>query len=115
MRRKSASGPSGGFCGCVAKAWLALMWEFSVLVELVGQKVSQKNSRIYTRLSHLGLAIAKRLQNFGINRIIYNNRRPSEEGKAAGYEYADLDTLLKESDFLICTCAATKETERIFK
>ena len=26
----------------------------------------------------------------------------------------DLSTLLEESDFLICTCAATKETEKIF-
>ena len=30
------------------------------------------------------------------------------------YEFVDLDTLLAESDIIICMCALTKETEGIF-
>ena len=54
------------------------------------------------------------MKNFGINKLIYHNRKPNPDANEEGFEYVDLDTLLKESDFLICTCAATKETERIF-
>jgi glyoxylate/hydroxypyruvate reductase len=60
------------------------------------------------------MAIAKRLENFGIKKILYNNRKPSGEADQRGYQYVDMPTLLKDSDFVICTCAATKETERIF-
>ncbi len=65
-------------------------------------------------MTKIGSAIAKRLENFGVKKILYNNRKPSEEGSSRGYEYVDMPTLLRESDFLICTCAATKETERVF-
>jgi glyoxylate/hydroxypyruvate reductase len=60
------------------------------------------------------MAIAKRLENFDIHKIIYNNRNKNEIAAELGYEYVDMDTLLQESDFLICSCAATKETEHIF-
>lgn len=64
-------------------------------------------------LGRIGLAVSHRLKSFGPNRILYHNRKPNKEAPT-GYEYVDLDTLLKESDFLICTCAATKQTENIF-
>jgi glyoxylate/hydroxypyruvate reductase len=60
------------------------------------------------------MAVARRLENFGVEKIIYSNRKPSEEADQRGYQYVYMQTLLKESDFLIVTCAATKETERIF-
>ena len=60
------------------------------------------------------MAIGKRLKNFGINKLIYHNRNPNQEAGEYGFEYVSLDKLLSGSDFLICTCAATKETEKIF-
>ena len=54
------------------------------------------------------------MKNFGINKLIYHNRSPNQEAVEYGFEYVSLDELLSESDFLICTCAATKETEKIF-
>jgi lactate dehydrogenase-like 2-hydroxyacid dehydrogenase len=60
------------------------------------------------------LAVAERLKGFSPNRILYCNRNPKQNAQALNLEYVDFDTLLKESDFLICTCAATKETEKIF-
>ena len=58
--------------------------------------------------------MGRRLKNFGINKLIYYNRKPNLDAKEEGFEYVSLDTLINESDFLICTCAATKETEKIF-
>ena len=61
-----------------------------------------------------GLAIAERLRGFGIGKILYNNRRPNPEGDQYGCEYVSFDKLLSQSDFLICSCAATQETNKIF-
>lgn len=58
--------------------------------------------------------MANRLKNFGVSKIIYHNRSPNEDAEKLGYEYVKLETLLKESDFLIVTCAATKETAKMF-
>lgn len=58
--------------------------------------------------------MANRLKNFGINKIIYHNRKPNSDADQQGYEYVDLDTLIKQSDFLIVTCTANKETEKFF-
>ena len=83
----------------------------------IGNIIYAYNSLLYwfIKFAYLkGLAIAKRIQNFGVNKIIYNNRRVNQEAAEQGYEHVDLDTLLRESDFLICTCAATKETEKFF-
>ena len=64
-------------------------------------------------LGRIGLAVAHRLESFGPKRILYHNRKPNEQAPSQ-YEFVDLDTLLQESDFVICTCAATKQTENIF-
>jgi lactate dehydrogenase-like 2-hydroxyacid dehydrogenase len=45
---------------------------------------------------------------------MYHNRNRNSDADHTGLDYVNLDELLKESDFLICTCASTKETERIF-
>jgi glyoxylate/hydroxypyruvate reductase len=45
---------------------------------------------------------------------MYHNRKPNEEANEHNFEYVSLNKLLNESDFLICTCAATKETEKFF-
>ena len=45
---------------------------------------------------------------------MYHNRNVSEEASEQNFEYVSLDALLNESDFVICTCAATQQTEKIF-
>ena len=45
---------------------------------------------------------------------MYHNRNPNQDAGAYNFEYVSLDKLLSESDFVICTCAATKQTEKIF-
>lgn len=65
-------------------------------------------------LGNIGQAIAKRLQCFELDRIIYNDikrKSSEEEGKI---QYVEFEELLKESDYIICCCAATEETHKLF-
>ncbi len=64
-------------------------------------------------LGRIGLAVAHRLKSFGPYKILYHNRKPNEQAPSE-YKFVDLDILLRESDFVICTCAANKQTENIF-
>ncbi|CAF0979894.1 unnamed protein product [Brachionus calyciflorus] len=88
-------------------------WADWKIMWMCGRGLSGSNVGIFG-LGRIGLAVANRLKNFGVNKIIYHNRKPNEEGAKQGYEYVDLDTLLSQSDFLIVTCSATKETEKFF-
>ncbi len=65
-------------------------------------------------LGRIGLAVAKRLQNFGTNKIIYHNRTKNPEAENLGFKHVDLDTLFADSDFLIVSCALTDETKGFF-
>ncbi|MEM2252855.1 MAG: D-glycerate dehydrogenase, partial [Candidatus Bathyarchaeia archaeon] len=58
----------------------------------------------------IGSAVARRAKGFNM-RILYHDivRRPDLE-KEVGAEYVDLDTLLKESDFITIHVPLTKET-----
>lgn len=58
---------------------------------------------------HIGQAVAKMLSGFGVKTLIYNRtKRPTEYG-----EYVDLETLLKQSDYVTLHIAATKQTEHL--
>lgn len=61
-----------------------------------------------------GLAIAKRLKAFEVGSILYNNRNRSEEGDSLNFEFVGFDELLQRSDYVICSCAATPQTAKIF-
>ena len=76
---------------------------------MVGKGVHGSTVGIYG-LGRIGLAVAKRLLNFNTSRIIYHNRSVNEEAKQLGINRVEMDELLAESDFLICTCASTSET-----
>ncbi len=56
------------------------------------------------------------MKGFEVGKIIYNNRNPKPEEalKEFNGEYVCFDSLLAQSDFLICCCAATDETNKIF-
>lgn len=65
-------------------------------------------------LSIKGLAVTKRLDAFGIKKVIYNNRNESDEGAKLGYEYVSFDRLLEQSDILVCCASVNKSNENIF-
>lgn len=58
----------------------------------------------------IGQAVAKRAKGFDM-RVLYHNRTRHVEAEAAlGATYVDLETLLRESDFVSLNCALTPET-----
>ncbi|XP_018319071.1 glyoxylate reductase/hydroxypyruvate reductase [Agrilus planipennis] len=65
-------------------------------------------------LGGIGQTIAKRLKAFEVARILYSGHRENPEGKQLGAEFVPLDTLLRESDFVIVSAPLTDETKNMF-
>ncbi len=64
-------------------------------------------------LGRIGLAVARRLVGFNV-RLLYHNRHPNPIAAAdVNATYADLDTLLAESDFVSLHCPLTPETHHL--
>jgi glyoxylate/hydroxypyruvate reductase len=68
-------------------------------------------------LGHIGLAIARRLQPFSIQRILYSGTREkqfdSEEDKKL-FQFVSFEELLRQSDFVIIACALNEKTRNMF-
>ncbi len=65
-------------------------------------------------LGRIGSAVARRVRGFDC-RILYYDPYPNDAVAAAvGAEYADMDTLLAESDFITIHCQLTPETHNLF-
>lgn len=62
-------------------------------------------------LGGIGQAIVKRLKPFLVKEFIYTGHREKEEGKQLEAKFVSLDTLAKESDFVIVSCPLNSETE----
>ncbi|CAH1956513.1 unnamed protein product [Acanthoscelides obtectus] len=62
-------------------------------------------------LGNIGQAIAKRMKGFDIKQILYTGHREKPEGKELGAKFVSLDTLARDSDFVIISVPLTKETE----
>ena len=64
-------------------------------------------------MGRIGQAVAKRLEAFGVNRVLYWGRKekPELQGKA---EFSSFDKLLAESDYIVACCALTPETAEMF-
>ena len=61
-------------------------------------------------MGRIGEAVARRGKGFDM-RVLYNNRSRKPEAEAEhGFEYAELDDLLKESDFVVILAPYTPET-----
>lgn len=68
-------------------------------------------------LGRIGLAIARRLQPFAIERILYTGTKEKQfdsEGDRHLFQFSSLDDLLKESDFVIIACALNEKTKHLF-
>jgi glyoxylate reductase len=76
---------------------------------LTGQDVHGSTLGI-VGLGRIGEAVARRARGFGM-RILYYSRSRSEDAEArTGAEYRDLDSLLRDSDFVSVHLPLTKET-----
>ncbi|XP_076877127.1 glyoxylate reductase/hydroxypyruvate reductase [Brachyhypopomus gauderio] len=64
-------------------------------------------------LGRIGLAIAQRLKPFGVRRLLYTGRQPKPQAQEVDGEYVPLDTLLRESDFVVVSCALNPDTRAL--
>ena len=48
---------------------------------------------------------------FGVNKVIYTNRKENSEAYKLNFELVEFEELLKKSDFLICCASLNKENE----
>ena len=79
---------------------------------LKGQELGRSTVGIIG-LGQIGLRVAKRLQGFG-SRVIFNDPHvTAEQGKTVNAEKVELETLLRESDFVTLHTRATPETFRM--
>lgn len=58
----------------------------------------------------IGQAVARRAKGFDMRVLYYNRTRRPELEASMGVEYADFETVLRESDFVSLNCALTAET-----
>lgn len=64
-------------------------------------------------VGRVGSNVAKRLQGFNMRTIGYDPYIPLERGKQLGVELVDLDTLLRESDYITLHTPLTDETRHL--
>ncbi|MDW8844940.1 glyoxylate/hydroxypyruvate reductase GhrB [Erwinia sp. MMLR14_017] len=97
----------------VAERVKAGEWQSNIGAEWFGTDVHHKKLGILG-MGRIGLALAQRA-NLGFSMpILYNARKHHEEAEQRfGATYCDLDTLLKESDFLCISLPLTKETHHL--
>ena len=66
-------------------------------------------------LGRIGQMVQKMLTPFGVKKFLYHGRKRLSEDLEKGAEFQNnFEDLLQKSDFVIATCALTKETEKIF-
>lgn len=88
-------------------------WKSWSPVWMCGQSLKDSTVGI-VGFGRIGLAVAKRLQPFGIKKFLYTSRSSKEYGQNMNAEHVPLDFLLSESDFVIVTCSLTSETTKMF-
>ncbi|XP_014239498.1 glyoxylate reductase/hydroxypyruvate reductase-like isoform X2 [Cimex lectularius] len=62
----------------------------------------------------IGQSTAIKLKAFDVGKILYGSEKEKPEGIEMGACRASLDVLLKESDFVIATCALSEKTKGLF-
>ncbi|PHK48842.1 2-hydroxyacid dehydrogenase [Staphylococcus edaphicus] len=78
-----------------------------------GKDLSNANVGIYG-MGEIGKAFARRLKGFNTNIMYHNRSRHEDTEKALGALYVPFDTLLEQSDFIICTAPLTEDTKNKF-
>jgi len=62
---------------------------------------------------NIGQALARRAKGFNMNVLYYNRSRKEEAEKELGAVFTDMETLLKESDFVCILTPLTEETKHL--
>jgi len=65
-------------------------------------------------MGRIGTAVARRANGFNMRILYHNRRRHADLERITGAEYRDLNTILKESDFVVCLLPLTGETRGLF-
>jgi glyoxylate/hydroxypyruvate reductase len=68
-------------------------------------------------LGSIGLAIARRLQPFSIQRILYSGTREKQfdsESDKKLFKFVQFEELLRQSDFVVIACALNEKTRNLF-
>ena len=81
---------------------------------LVGGKGLYRGKVGIFGMGDIGKAVARRLKGFEANIMYHNRSRHSDAEEELGALYVSFDTLLKNSDFIICTAPLTEETKDKF-
>jgi glyoxylate/hydroxypyruvate reductase len=83
---------------------------------LLGSQLTDKTVGI-VGLGRIGVAVAKRLKAFGVQKFVYQGTRPKKEvEKEVGgdIEFVGMDRLLRESDVICVCCALNDKTKNMF-
>jgi glyoxylate/hydroxypyruvate reductase len=56
-------------------------------------------------LGRIGLAVAKRLQPFGVSKFLYSGHTKKSGAAEVAADFVTFDNLLRESDFVIACCS----------
>jgi phosphoglycerate dehydrogenase-like enzyme len=87
--------------------------DFTQLYEsLKGQELGRRTVGI-VGLGQIGSRVAKRLRGFGSHVIFYDPHVSAEEGKIVNAKKVELETLMRQSDFVTLHTRATPETFRM--
>jgi glyoxylate/hydroxypyruvate reductase len=79
---------------------------------LIGMELRGKTLGVLG-MGRIGLATAKRLKAFGMNRVIYYGRAPRSDASEVNGEFVNLDQLLEQSDILCICCSLNEHTRHI--
>ncbi|KAF9170382.1 hypothetical protein BGX21_009189 [Mortierella sp. AD011] len=83
---------------------------------LLGTQFTEKTVGI-VGLGRIGVAVAKRLKAFGVQKFLYQGTRRkegSEQEVGGEIEFVDMERLLKESDVICVCCALNDKTKNMF-
>jgi glyoxylate/hydroxypyruvate reductase len=89
-------------------------WGTWVPMWLCGPEVADSTVGIIG-LGRIGFSVAKRVRGFGVKRLLYQDVVELPHAKEVDAEFASMDTLLKESDFVIACCNLTESTRHLFR
>jgi len=64
-------------------------------------------------MGQIGAAVAKRARAFGM-KVIYNNRRQRPDDTELGFQYATLETLLADADYIVVLTPLTPQSYQLF-
>lgn len=64
-------------------------------------------------MGQIGTAVAKRAQAFGM-RVIYHNRHQRPDDAELGFQYAAMETLLNDADYVVVLTPLTSQSNKLF-